>query len=109
MKRLSMFLVMAALILAISCPASAYLYQDGFETTWSGNYAPGGPSKDIAGAMSRWPSWENHHRLQRHLWPETHHGLCAGRNAMVGRNRQYHHPLSGHAKAIRSLYESEVL
>ncbi len=41
MKRLSLCLGVAALVLFISCPAGAYLYQDGFETAWTGSYAPG--------------------------------------------------------------------
>lgn len=40
MKKLSVLLAVVG-VLFISGLAEAYLYQDGFETSWTGNYAPG--------------------------------------------------------------------
>jgi hypothetical protein len=41
MKRTILPLLIVALFLAVVSPASAYLYQDNFETSWSGDYAAG--------------------------------------------------------------------
>lgn len=41
MKRLSVCLAVAAMVVSLCGSAGAYLYQDGFETPWTGNYATG--------------------------------------------------------------------
>lgn len=41
MKKLTIVVFMGVLALMMAGPASAYVYQDNFETAWTGNYAPG--------------------------------------------------------------------
>jgi hypothetical protein len=41
MKKLTIVAFMSVLALMITGPAGAYVYQDNFETGWTGNYAPG--------------------------------------------------------------------
>ena len=41
MKKLTIVVCMSVLALLMAGPAGAYVYQDNFETAWTGNYAPG--------------------------------------------------------------------